>query len=71
MLEHQQGDDVALVRGVLRRTAHPRFDVADSQLLEPLKVAVARINMLPRCTCLPCMPVTYQPPQREFNGVRR
>src|ERR1043166_1526094 len=24
----------------------------------------------PMCTCEPCVPVTYQPPQRRSNGVR-
>ena len=28
-----------------------------------------RTIRLPLCSCLPCVPVTYQPPQRRSNGV--
>ncbi len=44
------------------------FPVTDRSI-EPGSAA-ARTIAFPRCSSPPCVPVTYQPPQRRSKGVR-
>ena len=71
MFEDHQRDEVAVRREILLdgQAIGQLSDVLTLGIVDGWRTSWPRTIRLPKCVCEPCVPVTYQPPQRCASGV--